>query len=122
MGQISNKRFGFRIMWQMALLAAAGSASLPAQTAAAVRAGSYEVGGFVGSSYGIDEFRWMGGGNVTYAATKYILPYAEFSYFPGIKRTKTVKAGADTFQSIFTVPPTDFHGRVPHTIPIRESP
>ena len=54
-----------------------------AQSKSVVRAGSFEVGGFVGSSYGIDQFRVMGGGNATYAVNKYLLPYVEFSYFPG---------------------------------------
>ncbi len=29
----------------------------------------------------------MGGGNATFAVNKYLLPYVEFSYFPGIGRS-----------------------------------
>ena len=39
--------------------------TLQAQVSSSVRANSFEVGGFVGASYGIDDFRVMGGGNVT---------------------------------------------------------
>ena len=51
-----------------------GSAAF-AQNASAVRANSFEVGGFVGASHGLDRYQVMGGGNVTYAVNKYILPY-----------------------------------------------
>ena len=61
-------------MLRAVCLAALGTIGLSAQTASVVRSGSFEVGGFVGASYGIDKARWMGGGNVTYAANKYILP------------------------------------------------
>ena len=50
----------------------------------ATRAGSLELGGFAGASYGIDQFRIMGGGNATFAANRWLLPYVEYSYFPGI--------------------------------------
>jgi hypothetical protein len=65
---------------------------LAAQDVPAVRKGATEVAGFVGASYGIDEFRVMGGGNVAYALTREIMPYAEVSYFPGIGRRDTVNS------------------------------
>lgn len=105
-------------------LAALGLTGLSAQTASVVRSGSYEVGGFVGASYGIDEFRWMGGANVTYAANKYILPYAEFSYFPGIgrKQTRTIPGLTQPINISYNIPLTDFHGGVHIRMPIREFP
>lgn len=106
------------------LLAAVGSLGLSAQTASVVRSGSYEVGGFVGASYGIDDFRWMGGANVTYAANKYILPYAEFSYFPGIgrKQSRTIPGLSKPVDISYNIPLTDFHGGVHIRMPIREFP
>ena len=105
-------------------LAAVGVLGISAQTASVVRSGSYEVGGFVGASYGIDDFRWMGGANVTYAANKYILPYAEFSYFPGIgrKQSRTIPGLSQPINISYNIPLTDFHGGVHIRIPIREFP
>jgi len=81
------------------------------------------VGGFVGSSYGLDEFRVMGGGNVTYGITKHILPYFEYSYFPGITRElDTAFQGTGrplTYR--FEIPFSDIHGGVHIRMPIRES-
>jgi hypothetical protein len=101
-----------------------GMVGVYAQTASVVRSGSYEVGGFVGASYGIDKFRWMGGGNVTYAANKYILPYAEFSYFPGIARSqsRTIPGLTAPVNISYNIPLTDFHGGVHIRLPIREFP
>ena len=105
-------------------LAMLGTLGLTAQTASVVRSGSYEVGGFVGASYGIDEFRWMGGANVTYAANKYILPYGEFSYFPGIgrKQSRTIPGLSAPVNISYSIPLSDFHGGVHIRMPIREFP
>jgi Outer membrane protein beta-barrel domain len=98
--------------------------ALSAQSRSVVRSGSYEVGGFVGASYGIDEFRWMGGGNVTYAANKWILPYAEYSYFPGIgrKQSRTIPGLTRPIDISYRIPLSDFHGGVHIRMPIREFP
>jgi hypothetical protein len=64
------------------ILATLGAAAAFGQVSA-VRAGSFEIGPFIGASYGIDKFRVMGGGNITYALkNKYVLPYFEYSYLP----------------------------------------
>jgi hypothetical protein len=84
--------------------------------ASVVRSGSVEVGGFVGASYGIDRFRVMGGGNITYALkNKYVLPYFEVSYFPGLPHTST-----DAEQTVYSYSTglTDIHGGVHIRIPI----
>ena len=111
-------------MLRVVSLAIAGTIGLSAQTASVVRSGSYEVGGFVGASYGIDEFRWMGGANVTYAANKYILPYAEFSYFPGIgrKQSRNIPGLTRPIDISYNIPLSDFHGGVHIRVPIREFP
>jgi hypothetical protein len=91
---------------------------------AVVRSGSFEIGGFVGASYGVDAFRVMGGGNVTYAVNRWLLPYAEYSYFPGIARSISQPVPGIpnlTAQSTFSAPLSDFHGGVHIRIPIRES-
>lgn len=83
---------------------------------------TWELGGFVGASYGVDESRIMGGGNLTYSALRNILPYVEVSYFPSIQRTLTRPdpiSGTDTIK--YDVPLADvnfgIHARVqvPHT-------
>jgi len=90
-----------------------------------LRPGSVEIGGFVGASYGVDDFRPMGGGNVTYAINKWLLPYAEYSYFPGIARTVRQSVPGlpnPNLTSTFSLPLSDFHGGVHIRIPIHESP
>src|ERR1700749_2028974 len=90
-----------------------------------VRSGSFEVGGFAGSSYGVDCFRFMGGGNVTFAVNKWLLPYVEYSYFPGIARTiRQPFPGAPNAigTTTYSAPLSDFHGGVHIRMPIRESP
>lgn len=90
-----------------------------------VRTNSVEIGGFVGATYGVDDFRPMGGGNITYAVTKWLLPYAEYSYFPGIARTVTQSVPGlpnPTLTGTFSLPLSDFHGGVHLRMPIRESP
>jgi hypothetical protein len=98
----------------------------------AVRSGSFEVGPFAGASYGIDHFRVMAGGNVTYAfKNKYVLPYFEYSYFPGMPRTASsvntnITNGittATSFNGSYSVPLNDIHGGVHIRLPIfKESP
>ena len=111
-------------MLRVVCVAALGMIGVNAQTASVVRAGSYEVGGFVGASYGIDKSRFMGGANVTYAASKYILPYTEFSYFPGIgrKQSLTIPGLTRPVDISYNIPLTDFHGGVHIRLPIRELP
>jgi hypothetical protein len=89
---------------------------LLAQDVPIIRQGVTEVGGFVGASYGIDQARVMGGGNVVYSLTKTFMPFGEVSYFPGIGRTQSV-TGIPGATETFSVPLTDFnfgfHLRVP---------
>jgi hypothetical protein len=109
---------------RIAVLTAAAMAPVAfAQSAPHLSEHTFEVGGFVGSSYGLDSWRVMGGGNVTYGINRYILPYAEFSYFPGI--TREIEGVQPTINQPFTirfdVPITDFHGGVHIRLPIKES-
>jgi hypothetical protein len=89
----------------------------------AVRQGSFEVGGFIGSSFGLDHYQVMGGGNVSYGVTKYLLPYVEYSYFPGIERQSsgTFPTTGASYTVSQAIPFSDFHGGVHIRIPIRES-
>jgi hypothetical protein len=114
LGNITRKR-----EFQLSLVVVLSGWGLQAQSVSVVRANSYEIGGFVGESYGINELRVMGGGNVTYAVNKYILPYAEFSYFPGIGRDQS----GPNYTAHFSIPIYDFHGGVHVRLPIfREKP
>ncbi|MBC8165702.1 MAG: hypothetical protein H7Y20_07510 [Bryobacteraceae bacterium] len=84
---------------------------------------TFEVGGFVGSSFGLDKYRVMGGGNVSYGINKWILPYAEYSYFPGIERNLRDKfpTTGQAYTLKYNIPITDVHGGVHIRLPIRES-
>lgn len=82
--------------------------SASAQDAPEVKAKTWEVGTFAGSSFGLDKFRVMGGANVGYAITKHIFPYAEVSYLPGIGRRETGPGSTIDYE----LPVTDFHGGV----------
>ena len=106
------------------LLLASITTCANAQRRDVVRSGSFEIGGFAGASYGIDQFRVMGGGNATFAVTKWLLPYVEYSYFPGIGREQSGTFGGNgaTYKYTYSVPLSDFHGGVHIRIPIRESP
>jgi hypothetical protein len=92
-----------------------------AQDAPSVRAGTLEIGGFAGASYGLDKLRVMGGGNVSYGVKKWLLPYVEFSYFPGIAREYKVTQGIANQDVAYNVPMEDFHGGVHLRAPIKGS-
>jgi len=79
--------------------------------------GNTEVGGFIGGSYGLDSWRVMGGGNVAYALTRYIMPYGEFSYLPGISRQISNSNGNVNYD----VRLIDFHGGVHIRFPLGQS-
>jgi hypothetical protein len=85
-----------------------------AQDAPVIRAHTFEVGLFTGASYGIDEARVMGGGNVSFGLTKQILPYVEYSYFPGIGRKEEgiFPGTGRPFTTSYSIPISDFHGGV----------
>jgi len=107
------------------LLVSIALLSMPAfaQDVALIRTGNTEIGGFFGGSYGLDSWRGMGGGNVAYAATRFILPYVEYSYFPGIVRTGTIAVpgfGDATFRT--SVPLSDFHGGIHLRFPKGQTP
>lgn len=89
------------------LLVIAGSQPCTAQRPY-LAPGNVEVGGFVGGSYGLDQWRVMGGGNISYAVSRFIVPYAEYSYFPGIGRETTVNNASVKF----SLPVHDVHGGV----------
>jgi hypothetical protein len=114
--RISRKKYLMAVLF-------ATSVSLYAQSAPHLSPNTFEVGGFIGSSYGLDEFRVMGGGTITYGINRSILPYAEFCYCPGIPReqTSTFQGTNDQFVARFNIPVSDFHGGVHIRMPIRES-
>jgi len=81
-------------------------------------AGMIETGFFAGSSYGLDSWRVMGGGNFAFGLTRVIMPYVEYSYFPGIQRQSTFPSGTLSYN----VAVSDFHGGVHLRLPLGESP
>lgn len=106
------------------LLASALGLAGPAlfgQTAPIVRTGNTEIGGFAGATVGIDKVRVMGGGNVAYAAHRVVMPYAEFSYFPGIGRNDKVTSGQFSSSYSYSVALVDFHGGVHLRMPVSNS-
>jgi hypothetical protein len=80
-----------------------------------------EVGPFVGATYGINKVGVMGGGNITYALkNRYVLPYFEFSYFPGLPHSYTDSLGT---KYDFSIGVADINGGVHIRLPIfREKP
>lgn len=84
-----------------------------------VRPNSFEVGPFVGVTYGLDATRVLSGGNLTYAVTKRILPYLEYSYFPPLLRSEVASNG---YNASTRVPVNDLHGGVHIRFPFHESP
>jgi hypothetical protein len=101
-------------------IAALSGVPAVAQNAPIIRQGVVEVGGFVGASYGIDQTRIMGGGNVVYSLTRTFMPFAEVSYFPGIGRTQSVTGIAGGTES-FSIPLLDFNAGFHIRIPIPKS-
>jgi hypothetical protein len=104
--------------------------SLASAQTAPIRSGSFELGGFMGSTYNVSQGAIMGGANLSYAVTKIFLPYIEYSYFPSIGRTGTGTTfendcgpnnQACTFSTNYTTHAIDFHGGVHIRIPIRET-
>lgn len=77
-----------------------------------------EIGAFAGASYGIDKFRFMGGANIARAVGhRFVMPYAEFSYFPGIGRREPASGGS---QREYEVPLYDFNGGIHLRFPVHE--
>jgi hypothetical protein len=98
--------------------------SIASAQTAPIRTGSIEVGGFAGASYGISQAAPMGGGNISYAVYKMLLPYVEYSYFPSIQHTLSGNAGGDTrfpFSAPFSATASDFHGGIHFRVPIPET-
>ena len=96
-----------------------------AQDAPIIRKGVTEVGGFVGASYGgvtaVDRTRVMGGGNIVYSLTRVLMPFAEFSYFPGIPREGVPVPGTNRISQNFSSPIDDFNFGFHVRIPIPKS-
>ncbi|MBZ5625265.1 MAG: hypothetical protein LAQ69_42175 [Acidobacteriia bacterium] len=88
-----------------------------AQDVPGTRTGTVELGALLGASYGTDNFRVMGGGNVSYALSSVFLPYVEFSYFPGLPRQAT-KQGDTLVTTDYSLPLYDFHGGLHVAIPL----
>lgn len=79
-----------------------------AQDIPSVRTGNFEIGAFAGESYGLDRFRPMLGGNVAYGVlTRYLYPFGEVSYLPGLLRSQPVGSGGSIKYSLNM---TDVHG------------
>jgi hypothetical protein len=110
-----------RTVFALGLLALGTGLPAVAQDVPILRQNQVELGGFAGFSYGVDHSRVMGGGNVTYSALSWLLPYAEFSYFPSIQRTATGSVAGLQFKDVYDIPLTDVNFgvhvrvRLPHT-------
>ncbi len=97
------------------------SLSLFAQDAPGTRAGSTEVGGFVGASVGVDQARASFGANVAYALKDWLMPYAEYSFFPTFASgTRTGSIPGSNIPLVYTAKNSisDFHGGIHVLIPV----
>jgi len=121
--QMQKSRMSSLLSAPFAVLFVAGAINGYGQSSA-IRSGSVEVGGFVGASYGIDKFHPMAGGNITYALkNRIVLPYFEYSYFPGIPHQGVLNVGGgQTLTQNYTLAFSDVHGGVHVRIPIAEKP
>ena len=115
----------FTVLGRMALaFAATAGCAVAQQNVSFLRTGSIEAGVFGGASYGIVNYQGMAGGNITIAANKWILPYAEYTYLPQV----ALPQGTTNLQPGFTVSVnhnisfSDFHGGVHIRMPIHDSP
>lgn len=97
--------------------------SMQAQVVPNVSRKNLEVGLFGGESYGLDRFRPMAGGNIGWAISNALFPFAEASYLPGILRRQSVQAqGASTgFANQYSVDLLDIHGGLHVRLPRPES-
>ena len=85
-----------------------------AQDAPYLGKGTSEVNAFAGISYGLDAVRGSFGGNYAYSVNKYLMPYGEVSYFPGINRDLRIPIGGttDVATARQAIPFIDYHGGV----------
>jgi hypothetical protein len=85
---IDSKRFAARglLLGLGCLAVGALSAQTVNQYVPEVRKGDKELGFFAGGTYGLDKWNGFGGTNFSWAITKYIMPYVEYSFFPEIPR------------------------------------
>lgn len=110
---------------RVGLLTAVAATAAFGQNVPFMRPGSYEIGPFVGASYGIVDAQYIVGGNLTYAINRVVLPYVEYSYFPEVARPLTpsqVPSNATQVRANRNISFSDFHGGVHLRIPIHEKP
>src|SRR5689334_15632998 len=103
-----------RLLACVAILLSIYETESVAQDVPYLRRGNVEGNVFFGGSYGADSWRGSAGGNLSFAATRNIMPYFEYSYFPGIPRERTSEAGTVRF----SIPMSDFHVGVHVRIPL----
>jgi hypothetical protein len=112
-----------------AVLLAGSIFTARSQDIAPIRAGTWELNGAAGYTYGINELagnrsRVNGGATLSYAVTKQLLPYFEYSYFPGITRERLgipVSGAGGTIDEVYAIPLTDFHAGIHYRFTIAES-
>lgn len=109
---MKTNRVGF-VLYSPLLIAALASVHSTAYAQGKtpdLRPGNFELGLYGGASYGVDAFHGMGGVNLSYSLPKLLLPYVEFSYFPGIPRAEDAQDHSFTFHGSDRL--IDFHGGV----------
>ena len=107
---------GFLIGFTSVMVAPAFGRDVPKCTK-----GDFEIGLFGGSSYGLDRFRPMGGGNIAYGLSCSLFPFAEGSYLPGILRTNNAASINSPSYRQFSINMTDFHAGLHFRLPKPES-
>jgi hypothetical protein len=105
------------------ILGLLGLAAIASAQMAPIRDGSFELGAFGGVSTGIGKGSGMGGGNLSYAVTKILLPYVEYSYFPKITLSPSyiINGGTNPLTGNISEHASDIHGGVHLRFPIKES-
>jgi hypothetical protein len=104
---------------------------LLAQSVPHIAGGTIETGFFAGGTFGSGSkyasggSRVMGGGNIAYAINRFVMPYVEFSYFPGLARDGGQLHPAEGPSLDYSYSPaalTNLNGGVHLRFPIKEHP
>ena len=110
-----------RIVLSALVLSSTGAVLRGQGGVAVIRSNTIELGAYGGLTQGLETVRGNVGGNVSYSVSKYILPYFEYTYFPGLERSITTPSGNNTLITTIKQDFYDIHGGLHLRKQIKES-